>query len=104
MANQTSNDNDGVPPTAALQGPDAHGQAALLLVESLIHGLIAKYVINAAEAVEIVGVASEVKEEVAAELGDSPATMRKSLTLLAAIGASIANDIDDAEPPIRPVS
>jgi uncharacterized protein YoaH (UPF0181 family) len=69
--------------------PDAHGQAAMLLVESLIHGLIARSVISTGEAIEIVAVAAEVKAEVAAELGDSPATMRRSLALLDAISASL---------------
>ena len=41
----------------------------MLLVESLIHGLIARSVISVAEAVEIVEVAAEVKTEIAEELG-----------------------------------
>ncbi len=75
------------------ESPDAHGQAAMLLVESLIHGLIARSVLSVAEAVEIVDVAAEVKREIAADLGDSPATMRKSLSLLRAISASLKLDI-----------
>ena len=69
--------------------PDAHGQAAMLLVESLIHGLIARSVISTQEAIEIVEVAAEVKADVAAELGDSPETMRRSLALLESISASL---------------
>ncbi len=92
MAERTSNDND-VRGDGLLRGPDAHGQAAMLLVESLLHGLIARSVISVADGIEIVGIAAEVKEEVAAELGDSPATMQKSLTLLAAISASLTNDL-----------
>ena len=72
--------------------PDAHGQAALLLVESLIHDLVARAVISVDEAIEIVEVAAEVKAEVAADLGDSPATMRHSLALLEAIGRSLRGD------------
>ena len=72
--------------------PDAHGQAALLLVESLIHDLVVRAVISVDEAVEIVEVAAEVKAEVAADLGDSPATMRHSLALLEAIGRSLKGD------------
>ena len=74
-------------------GPDAHGQAAMLLVESLIHGLIARSVIKVEDAVEIVEIAAEVKEEIAVDLGDSPATMQKSLTLLGAISASLKVDL-----------
>ncbi|MEP9380359.1 hypothetical protein ABLE91_26910 [Aquabacter sp. CN5-332] len=73
--------------------PDAHGQAALLLVESLIHALIARALISAEDAVEIVGVATEVKAEIGADLGDSPATMEKSLTLLKSISASLMHDV-----------
>lgn len=93
MAEHTSNDNDFAGDHGRLRGPDAHGQAAMLLVESLMHGLIARSIISVADAVEIVGVATEVKEEVAADLGDSPATMEKSLTLLAAIRTSLAIDL-----------
>jgi hypothetical protein len=75
--------------------PDAHGQAALLLVESLIHDLVARAVISVDEAVEIVQVAADVKAEVAAELGDSPATMRHSLTLLESIVLSLRGDARD---------
>jgi hypothetical protein len=77
---------------APAREPDAHGQAALLLVESLIHDLVARAVISVDEAVEIVEVAAEVKAEVAAELGDSPATMRHSLALLESIGRSLRGD------------
>lgn len=73
--------------------PDSHGQAALLLVESLLHGLIARKVIGVADATEIVTVAAEVKQEIADDLGDTPATLARSLTLLEAIGASLARDL-----------
>lgn len=75
------------------RGPDAHGQAAMLLVESLIHGLIARSLLTPADAVEIVEIATEVKEDIAASLGDSPATLRKSLDLLEAVGNSLKGDV-----------
>ena len=89
-----TNDNhlDAVAPP---REPDAHGQAALLLVESLIHDLVARTVISVDEAIEIVQVAAEVKAEVAAELGDSPATMRHSLALLESIAHSLKGDARD---------
>ncbi len=86
----TSNDNGDVD---AAHGPDAHGQAALLLVESLIHGLVARRIIAVEDAVEIVDVAAEVKAEVATDLGDSPANLRKSLALLDAISSSLRRDL-----------
>lgn len=92
---ENTNDNDKAPVEALFRGPDSHGQAAMLLVESLIHGLIAHSVITLEEAIEIVEVASEVKKEVAADLGDSPATMRKSLSILSSISSSLKQDIQD---------
>lgn len=90
MASEISNDNTNGEP---LQGPDAHGQAALLLVESLIHGLISRKVITAVDAVEVVDIAAEVKADIANDLGDSPANLRLSLNLLNAISASLSRDI-----------
>jgi hypothetical protein len=93
MSEEISNDNAATPTSAELRGPDAHGQAAMLLVESLIHGLIERSVLTVNEAVEIVDVASQIKMEVADTLGDSPATMRKSLSLLSAISSSLKLDL-----------
>ena len=88
--------NDNHSGTAApAREPDAHGQAALLLVESLIHDLVGREVISVEEAIEIVQVAAEVKAEVAADLGDSPATMRHSLALLETIVLSLRGDARD---------
>lgn len=93
MVDPISNDNDAARADGPLRGPDAHGQAAVLLVESLIHGLVARSVISVRDAVEIVDVATEVKQEIAAELGDSPATMKKSLAILGGIRGSLSNDL-----------
>ena len=73
--------------------PDPHGQAALLLVESLIHGLIASATLTVEEAVEIIEVAVEVKADIAADMGESRSTLEKSLTLLKAISSSLVRDI-----------
>ncbi len=89
MSVGTSND---ILAAGAIRGPDAHGQAAMLLVESLIHGLIARRIITVANAVEIVDIAAEVKVEKADELGDSPANLRESLKLLEAISLSLDHD------------
>jgi hypothetical protein len=92
VTEQTTNDNYDAREELPLREPDAHGQAAMLLAESLLHGLIARSVITVGDAIEIVEVASEVKEEIADDLGDSPATMRKSLALLGSIRLSLKND------------
>ena len=89
MPSDTTNDNADVD----AHGPDAHGQAAMLLVESLLHGLIAREVFSIPDAVEIVDIAAEVKADVAGELGDSPANLRKSLGLLNAISLSLSRDL-----------
>ena len=96
---ESTNDNDGAA-TAPRPEPDAHGQAAMLLVESLIHGLIARSTISVDEAVEIIETAAEVKAEIATDLGDSPGTLRRSLTLLEAIARSLRMDAppDDTRP------
>lgn len=95
MVEPTSNDNDAGRAIAALRGPDAHGQAAMLLTESMLHGLIARNLITVWDAVEMVEIAAEVKEAIAEDIGDSPATMQKSLALLDSIRASLANDVVD---------
>lgn len=95
MANQISNDNDTTRPAETGLVPDPHGQAALLLVESLIHGLLSRSVISVAEAVEIVETAVEINSELAAEQADSNVTTDKSLAMLAAISASLQNDLPE---------
>jgi hypothetical protein len=88
-----TNDNDVVRAGGRDHVPDAYGQAALLLVESLLHGLVARSVISLADAVEIVGIAADVKEEIALELGDDAKTRQRSLVLLESIRASLSNDL-----------
>lgn len=92
MAEDTNDNHDAVAERRSNR-PDAHGQAAMLLVESLLHGLVARSVISVVDAVEIVGIAAEVKEEIAFEMGDDTATMRKSLDLLESIRVSLTNDL-----------
>jgi hypothetical protein len=77
---------------AMLGGPDAHGQAAMLLTESLLHGLIARKVISVPDAIEMIEIAADTKKDVAAEMGESPAKLDKSLSILNAVRRSIAND------------
>lgn len=91
---EKTNDNEAAPSGAMLREPDAHGQAAMLLVESLIHGLVSKSVLSVADAVEIVDTAVEVKIEIAMDLGDSPQTLRESVAMLESISTSLRNDID----------
>lgn len=87
-----SNDNDGFRPVERPAEPDAHGEAALLLVESLLHGLIGRDVISYADAVEIVDVAAEIKADLAADFGHAPDASRRSLDMLATISSSLKPD------------
>lgn len=87
----SGNDNDG-PSAADAPEPDAHGQAAYLLLESLIHRLVADSVITNAAAIEIVNVAVEVKTEIADELGDSARTLARSVGILRQLAVSLESD------------
>lgn len=86
----TLNDNaDGSYPPSA----HGHGQAALLLVESLLHGLIARKLIATSDAVEIVATAAEVTQESSYERNEDPELLARSLVLLEAIRTSLAIDL-----------
>ncbi len=87
-----ANDNDTYAEASRAPEPDAHGQAAMLLTESLIFGLIERSVISVADAIDIVETAAEVKAEIGADLGDSPETLDRSLNLLDAISDSLKLD------------
>ena len=78
-----------VPSSPTNVEPDAHGQAALLLTESLIHALVDNATLTTAEAVEVVTIAAEVKVEVASLAGESQGRMRESLGLLSKIAESV---------------
>jgi hypothetical protein len=72
--------------------PDAHGQAALLLTESLIHMLVENLGLTNAQAVEVVHTAALVKVEVAEAAGESKARMLESLALLSRMENSFQAD------------
>jgi hypothetical protein len=76
----------------AIGEPDAHGQAALLLTESLIHTLVDHRILSLDQALEVIQIAAEVKVEVAAAAGESKARMNESLALLAKMAGSFECD------------
>ena len=92
MSSEFSNDNEAVP--AVVPGVDAHGQTAMLLVESLIHGLIERKVLSVADAVEIVETAREVQIDGSVESDPRETTLR-SITLLQAITSSLRGDLPE---------
>ena len=83
--------NDNSAPSAAMDGreQDAYGHAALLLVESVLHGLIEQSVFSVEKAVDLIDTAASVKSEIAAENGDPPPMVHRSLRLLEAISTSL---------------
>lgn len=72
--------------------PDAHGQAALLLTESLLHTLVENATLTIADAVDVITTAAEVKVEVAAATGESEGRKQESLELLSKMAASFEVD------------
>jgi hypothetical protein len=73
------------------QEPDfrAQGQAALLLVESVIHSLLDNGGLTKAQALEAIRTAEEVKHESLSDAKEPEATARKSLRLLGDMRRSI---------------
>lgn len=86
---KSSNDNE------TARGPlaDENGRAALLLVESLIHGLIAKSALTIADAVEIIDEAALVSRQIAEEATVGPPRVLVSATLLEAMSRSLSRDL-----------
>ncbi len=85
---------DPIDPRAAppVAEPDAHGQAALLLTESLIHMLVESGGLTNTQAVDVVHSAAVVKVEVAEAAGESKSRMRESLALLSRMEDSFQAD------------
>jgi hypothetical protein len=83
-----------------IEGPvDAHGEAALLLVESLIHALIGRSALQIEEAIDIVQVAADAAFEMHGERGGKPTETPASRGLLAAIVRTL--EIDADKPTLR---
>lgn len=83
------------------QEPDAHGQAALLLAESILHALVDSDTLTNREAITVVRTAAEVKLEVATAEGESTGRMNESLDLLARMANSF--EADEPRPPRKRV-
>lgn len=87
-----ANDNRAVPLPPPAGEPDAHGQAALILAETMLHALVDMKTMTTQQALDIVSSAEEIKTEVAAMSGESETRMHESLELLKRIGISIERD------------
>ncbi len=84
---QNSRKRGSLPPQA-----DPHGHAALLLVEGLIHALLARSIIGTADAIDIVESADSVQVDIAEAADEAGASMWRSHTLLNAIAMSLMAD------------
>lgn len=91
MPNDPINARSIYPRTGGLE-PDAHGQAALLLAESILHALVETKTLTNEGALSIIETTCEVKVEVAEQAGESRGRMLESVALLQAIHASFAVD------------
>lgn len=98
-----TNDNDPALRQAAAPLPDAHGQAALLLVESLIHGLCERSTLSVDEAVAIVDRAANVQEDFAHSADGAAAPMWRSHAMLSFIAESLRTDRTSGPPTLRSV-
>lgn len=91
----TTDDNGsaarGIPP----QLPEADGKAALLLVESLIHGLCENSTLSTDEAIAIAERAMDVQADRAEAADGAGAPLWQSHALLSSIAASLRADSDD---------
>ena len=87
--------NDNEPAETAKPTPvEAHGQAALILIESLIHGLVSRSVLTLADTLDIVDTAVEVQADYIAEAEGTTHERAVSQSLLTRIATSLRLDID----------
>lgn len=87
-----AHDNDDARQDPIPRSIDPHGQAALLLVESLIHALCESAMLSAMQAVEIAERAANVQAECAQAADGAGAPLWHSHALLSAIAASLKID------------
>jgi hypothetical protein len=73
--------------------PDAHGQAALMLVESILHALVEARTITSEGALSIVESAQEVEEEIGKDQGNSRDAITQSRHLLGRMATSFGSDL-----------
>ncbi len=93
-------DNDSAIPGSAPFPLEVHGQAALLLVESLIHGLRENDVLTAGDAAAIAQRAVDVQFDHAQAADGAGAPLWRSHALLSSIAASLS--IDAQGEPLAP--
>ena len=78
-----------------LHQADGHGRAALVLVESLIHGLSERSLLSVDEAIEIMEVALAAQLELADDARPPSRSMGHAAALLAALVVSLQSEATD---------
>lgn len=79
--------------------PDAAGQAALMLAESMLHALMEGGTLTPEEAISVVTTAQEIKVEFAELAGESRGRMDASLEMLATIADSLEKELPHHDVP-----
>ncbi|MGY4396776.1 hypothetical protein ACVWZA_001961 [Sphingomonas sp. UYAg733] len=90
---EIANENDPARTKPPVLEADAHGQAALMLAESMLHALMENGTFTTKQAVSVVSTAQEIKVEFAQMAGESRGRMQDSLDLLTAIGGSLEHEL-----------
>ncbi|MEG3085664.1 hypothetical protein U1707_18650 [Sphingomonas sp. PB2P12] len=90
---QQINDNNAIIPFPKLDLWDPHGRAALLLVESLLHTLIERSALRVEDVLDVITVAIDANEELAADRGEREDPTDQTTVVLSAILHSLSHDI-----------
>ena len=77
----------------SLPSPDSHGQAALMLCESLLHLLLEQHVITKEKAIEMIGDVAELAKEMT-ERNTRPTKNRAASSSTVALVKAIAQSIE----------
>lgn len=86
-------------PEPAVYGPDASGQAALLLCEALIHRLKELGVLTLSDAVDVIESAADVQYDMAEAADGAGGAMREAAALLLEMADSLRQDLGDDQVP-----
>ena len=90
---QQMNDNNAIIPFPPTDPRDPHGRAALLLVESLLHTLIERSALKVKDVLDIITVAIDANEELAADRGEREDPTDQTTVVLSAILHSLSHDV-----------
>lgn len=96
MSNESKHGESAAKPLVLSHVPgvqDSYGQAALLLVESLIHGLKERGALTVAEAVDVIETAADVQYDLADAADGAGSGLRHAASLLTAMATSLRGDM-----------